>query len=573
MSPALQTPSPTDGPAAALPPWAREVVELYESGATNQFILHGNVGDRLLLPAPPPGAGAETNRLGSLGELLADHLLGGFDVLLTYDVGNGIRVERGGEALSRWPPWERAGGDLPKTPHAAIETLTRFFRYAANLAQLGRGRLQVAAIVHDAHLVAPASPGGTGWELAALATLLRGWASEGLLARHPLATFLLSENLADLHPILTGHPRTARVKVPLPGAGEIAAILEHLAPRHPRALGRLASSGPRALAETAGALAGASLAAVEAMVLRHQHRGEPLEPGDATELKKRLVERDSGDLVELVRSERSLDDFAGNEALKRWLRQDLDLWRRGETRALPKGYLLAGPVGTGKTFLAECLAGEAGVPVVKIKNFRERWVGTTEGNLEKIFRLLQALGRVFVFIDEADQTLGRRGADGDAGLSGRVYSMIAQEMGRSDTRGRVVWLLASSRPDLVEVDLKRPGRLDVKIPLYPAASRSEGFELLRALAERWGLDLSAAAARERLVGSVPDLLTPAAAEALAFKAYRLVHTDESTAVDAFARLLEAYRPPVPPETLELQIRLATEEATDLALVPERFRGP
>ncbi len=62
------------------------------------------------------------------------------------------------------------------------------------------------------------------------------------------------------------------------------------------------------------------------------------------------------------------------------------LWRAGDLKALPKGYLICGPVGTGKTYLVECLAGEAGIPVVKLKNFRDRWVRSSEGNLEKIIR-------------------------------------------------------------------------------------------------------------------------------------------------------------------------------------------
>ena len=154
------------------------------------------------------------------------------------------------------------------------------------------------------------------------------------------------------------------------------------------------------------------------------------------------------------------------------------------------GYLLCGPVGTGKTFLVECLAGEAGVPVVKLKNFRDRWVGSSEGNLEKIFRLIRALGRCMVFIDEADQTLGKRdsGAN-DSGLSGRIYSMIAQEMSDSGNRGRVLWLLASSRPDLIEVDLKRPGRIDVKVPLLPTSTPAESAQLIGMLAKRYGLAL------------------------------------------------------------------------------------
>jgi SpoVK/Ycf46/Vps4 family AAA+-type ATPase len=276
-------------------------------------------------------------------------------------------------------------------------------------------------------------------------------------------------------------------------------------------------------------------------------------------------------LIELLPAGRNLDALYGQEALKAWLREDMTLWQRGELNALPKGYLFCGPVGTGKTFLAECLAGEAGVPVVTIKNFRDKWVGSTEGNLEKIFRLLRALGRCFVFIDEADQTLGRRDSGGgDAGLSGRVYSMIAQEMSDPATRGKVIWILASSRPDLIEVDLKRPGRVDLKIPLFPAATPEEGLDLVRALARRYGLMLDDEALAA-LRSVIPPLLTPAAAETVAFRAYRTVKTRGTAPEAAVEDQLRAYRSPVPVELMELQIRLAVEEATDLSLVPEVFR--
>jgi len=101
---------------------------------------------------------------------------------------------------------------------------------------------------------------------------------------------------------------------------------------------------------------------------------------------------------------------------------------------------------------------------------------------EKIFRLLQALGRAYVFIDEADQAIGRRQAgDGDSGISGRIYSMLAEAMGSSSNRCKLIWILASSRPDLIEVDLKRPGRVDVKILLFPTTDAHESFEVLRTL--------------------------------------------------------------------------------------------
>jgi SpoVK/Ycf46/Vps4 family AAA+-type ATPase len=241
-------------------------------------------------------------------------------------------------------------------------------------------------------------------------------------------------------------------------------------------------------------------------------------------------------------------------------------------KALPMGYLLCGPVGTGKTFLVECLAGEAGAPVVKLKNFRDRWVGSSEGNLEKIFRLVRALGRCMVFIDEADQTLGRReSGSGDSGLSGRLYSMIAQEMADTANRGRVLWILASSRPDLIEVDLKRPGRVDVKVPLLPTATPEESARLIATLAKRYGLTLTDADLAE-LTPRMPTLVTPGAAEALVVKAYRHSRTQNTSAAEALKACLADYQNPVPADVLEFQMRIAIREATDLAFVPPQFRS-
>jgi SpoVK/Ycf46/Vps4 family AAA+-type ATPase len=246
------------------------------------------------------------------------------------------------------------------------------------------------------------------------------------------------------------------------------------------------------------------------------------------------------------------------------------LWNSNDLRALPMGYLLCGPVGTGKTFLVECLAGEAGVPIVKLKNFREKWIGSSEGNLERVFRLVRALGRCIVFVDEADQTLGRReSGTGDGGLSGRLYSMIAQEMSDSANRGKVMWVLASSRPDLIEVDLKRPGRLDLKVPILPTSTRAESAALLSALSRRYDLAMSAESLAE--IGTLPQLLTPGAAEALVVKAYRIVRTEQVSPEVAIRRCLASYQNPVPHDVLELQMRLAIREATDLSFVAEALQ--
>jgi SpoVK/Ycf46/Vps4 family AAA+-type ATPase len=326
--------------------------------------------------------------------------------------------------------------------------------------------------------------------------------------------------------------------------------------------------GTTDFSRVAARLAGTSIAALEAFLRRRNHAGSPLGDADLGELRKALVERDAGELIDFIEPDRNLDDVIGLDGVKTRLRQDLELWRQDETAALPMGYLFCGPVGTGKTYLAECLAGEAGVPVVTLRNFRDRWVGSTEANLEKIFALLHALGRCIVFIDEADQALGRRASgSGDSGVSSRVYSMLAAEMSDTRNRGKILWVLASSRPDLIEVDLKRPGRIDVKVPIFPTATPEEGMILLGALCKRRGIPLDDAAKKD-LLPLVPTWLTPGAAEALAVKAYRLTRTGTPAAADALRACLQGYRPPVDPAIIRAQMQLAAEEATDADFVPK-----
>src|SRR6202022_5031518 len=87
----------------------------------------------------------------------------------------------------------------------------------------------------------------------------------------------------------------------------------------------------------------------------------------------------------------SIDMVAGHAKAKQLLRQAAKAIQAGKRDVVPMGFLIAGPIGPGKTFLATCFAGEIGIPCVKFLNFRSQWQGVTEGNLEKIFNLLKAM--------------------------------------------------------------------------------------------------------------------------------------------------------------------------------------
>jgi SpoVK/Ycf46/Vps4 family AAA+-type ATPase len=172
------------------------------------------------------------------------------------------------------------------------------------------------------------------------------------------------------------------------------------------------------------------------------------------------------------------------------LRDDAALLAKGVLNCVPMGYLLCGPVGTGKSFLAMCAAGEIGIPCVMLKNFRSKYVGETEGNLERVLSVLRAMGPVMVVVDEADTALGDRDNEGDAGTSSRVFGMIATQMGDTRYRGRILWMLLTARPDLLAIDMKRQGRFGLCVPLFPAQGPDDVVELFNTVARSKNISLN-----------------------------------------------------------------------------------
>jgi SpoVK/Ycf46/Vps4 family AAA+-type ATPase len=97
---------------------------------------------------------------------------------------------------------------------------------------------------------------------------------------------------------------------------------------------------------------------------------------------------------------------------------------------------------------------------------------------------------VVVIIDEADAALGNRQASGDSGTSARVFSMIASQMGNTRYRGQIIWMLLTSRPDLLPIDLKRQGRAEVHIPLFYPHAASDIQKMLSAMGKKNMLQLA-----------------------------------------------------------------------------------
>jgi SpoVK/Ycf46/Vps4 family AAA+-type ATPase len=207
------------------------------------------------------------------------------------------------------------------------------------------------------------------------------------------------------------------------------------------------------------------------------------------------------------------------------------------------------------------------------KNFRDRWVGATESNLEKIFTVLRALGQVVVFVDEADQASGRRdGGDNDSGLSGRVYAMLAKEMSDTSNRGRIIWVFATSRPDLVEVDLKRQGRLDVHIPLFPPETAEERVALLKAIARKLKVPVDEAdfPPLDNANGLGGHELEGVLVRAL--RTFELAPEPKRPLREILGDVLRDVRPNPHTRALEYMDLVAVKECTDSTFLPARYRS-
>ncbi len=128
----------------------------------------------------------------------------------------------------------------------------------------------------------------------------------------------------------------------------------------------------------------------------------------------------------------------------------------------PKGILLYGPPGCGKTLLAKAVANESEANFISIKGpeILSMWVGESERAVRKIFRKARQAAPVVVFFDEIDSIAGSRGLAHDSGVGNRVLDQILTELDGLEALKNVVFMAATNRPDLVDKALMRPGRID-----------------------------------------------------------------------------------------------------------------
>ncbi|MEN3307357.1 MAG: hypothetical protein V7603_3559 [Micromonosporaceae bacterium] len=165
----------------------------------------------------------------------------------------------------------------------------------------------------------------------------------------------------------------------------------------------------------------------------------------------------------------------------------------------PRGVLLYGPPGCGKTYLVKAIAGTGKANVLSVKGAEllSKWVGESERAVRELFRRAREAAPTLVFLDEVDALAPIRGQGSDGGTTDRVVASLLTELDGVEALRNVVVIGATNRPDLVDPALLRPGRLE-RLVYVPPPDAQARIEILRAAARTVplaaGIDLAALAA-------------------------------------------------------------------------------
>lgn len=593
-----------DGFLADDPAWLVRLLRYEEAKVARSFLLSGNIHDY----AFDPGHGFRPAI-----RLLVDALMRTKDGVLTYRLSQGLGFQSlDPAARNRLPDSLTSFLDVPGfsneppllTQVCQLFDLLRRWLTGAGGEERDQREFPkgVAIVFENIHLLIP--PSRNDVERNFLVDNLLHWSISPELFRSQHCLILMAESLEDvggelrarggkIEQIDVPRPTTAssRMKFLLPLLDPGSRMAETRVSYLPQGTSWLKDYGGGTYLERLGRLshdtAGLSRIGIEDLLQQAAGDSEGLGRDEVMRLKRERLRQESEGLLEVVDPRRKLDSIGGYPELKGRLLEVVDALKGADDElvrsTVPMGVLFFGPPGTGKSIVAEALAGESGISMARLGDFRGMYVGESERNLSRILGLIEALHPVIVFVDEIDQALGSRSASsGDGGVDNRIFGRLLEFMSNTDHRGRILWIGASNFPDKIDPAMKRAGRFDLVLPflLPDEASRAEILRVILGGTLRGIQDIEHSLSGEDFArfGRQTDGFSGAELGAIVGEVIRRVARrrketgDTSVAPEVFDEVLAAYRPP---QGVRADYRkmedLAVREVSFLDMLPERYR--
>ncbi|MGH2505871.1 MAG: AAA family ATPase [Ktedonobacteraceae bacterium] len=538
------------------PAWYQDYYTSFLSAEAHSFLLYGDV------------VGLAHENVSHRGFLIAQ-LAQRRNVIVNYDIARGFTfpdpsMRENALALLNTSlpgqpvevdPFEQAlagvggsQGNKPNDPFQVNKPL-QALRLIEQLLRAENGRGQVAVLIEYADALLPPSPKSqmAGDQMTML-VLLQTWARDSGLSRQDNPLFLLTRNLEDLHADLRRSSagfKAVEIAYPVESARKMY-ITWYLDRRQNR--NKPIPLNDLDVDELARTTAGLSLRNIEDILLL------AVKQGGVTRLlvkarKDQIIATENSEVAEMLEPlNEGFQALGGMEKLIAWTKAEIiEPIRSGAIEDAPKGVLLVGPPGSGKTYYARALAREIGFNAVSLnlENILGSLVGESERKLQQFFTFCKSLAPVLVFLDELDQSdVSRRGTGSGNPVASNLFSAMLRFMGDETLRGKVVFLFASNRPDLIDPAIMRNGRIDAIIPVQlPNEAARYGIVLAQAKTQQ--VCIAEAAARtlatKAVKYSAADLM------ALVKKARKLTigRADRTITVEDATRALATLKPSSP----------------------------
>ncbi len=487
-----------------IPDWYEEYRKSYSAGKAHGFLLHGDT----------EGYAFE---LLTQKRFLVATLAKKRPVVVLYDLASGItfadeNMRKGAINLVRGrdidgktdeeeesDPFAQAmegigASDTPDDPFDVKDPLDAF-AVLEQLLRSPKGNNHVALVVDYLDKIVPQADKGTmDPDSRKIMVMLQKWGSDFRLGNCNNPMFLLCRDIEDIHKDIRSRASGYEaIKIPLP---DYRARREFLQFYLSRPEGSVPFHG-LSVDEMARMTSGLNLKNLEELLLLAEKAG-----GMTADLTKKakddIIKNEYGNIVEIIDPlPGGFSDLGGMDDIIAWMQAEIiDPIRAGDAADVPKGILLVGPPGTGKTFTVRAVAREAGFNALAInmENILGGIVGTSERNMQEALELARSMAPVVLFIDEIDQSdAGSRGNSSGNPVAKNLFSALLRFMGDATLRGKVIVFFASNRPDLLDSALIRFGRIDEILPMR-LADEGARQQIVKAQAKLQGCSIDQDAA-------------------------------------------------------------------------------